>query len=174
MVRLNQSINNLDTRLKVQEGIVHGDIKPANVLIFEDYPRRYVAKVADFGYSTWLAGFDDLIYMPYSPHWTAPEWHRRGFDRASAFKMDVYSFGLLYIWLILYCGRTSKYNQFYEDLRAGEGTSALTKEDVEDLGKLNKEQRQNLKQLFDLTLAFNPEVRCSNFEDIRDLLPLNL
>ena len=38
-------------------GVVHGDIKPQNVLVFKDAVTKKIAvKVADFGYSTLAVG----------------------------------------------------------------------------------------------------------------------
>ena len=129
-----------------------------------------MARVADFGYSTWLGGADDLIYMPRSLHWTAPEWHYRAFNRASAFKMDVYSFGLLCLWLLFYHGRETRHSRFYEDLKSGEAKSTLACGLIDESSDFSDEQRKNLRQLFDLSLTIDPAVRCSNFEQLRDLL----
>lgn len=40
--------------------IVHGDITPENVLVFNDHS-RVIAKVADFGYSTCFHNRDDWL-----------------------------------------------------------------------------------------------------------------
>ena len=80
--------------------IIHGDIKPQNTLIFDNVFGGYTAKVADFGYSTQYTLPQDLIFMPRSWPWAAPEWHHRGFTPAQATKMDTYSFGML----VLYAG----------------------------------------------------------------------
>ena len=81
--------------------VIHGDIKPENILISKaDNAAAYVAQVIDFGYSTLRT--DQPINMPRSHGWTAPEWHHRGFNYADAEKMDVYSFGLLCLWLFAF------------------------------------------------------------------------
>lgn len=81
-------------------GIIHGDIKPQNVLIFADESDSYTAKLTDFGYSTVFAGETDSISMPKSWPWNAPEYHHRGFKPSAAVKMDVFSLGLLCFWLV--------------------------------------------------------------------------
>ena len=80
------------------EDIIHGDIKPEHILISKaENSAAYVAQVAGFRYST--INTDHPIYTPRSQGWTAPEWHPRGFYYLDAEKMDVYSFGLLCLWL---------------------------------------------------------------------------
>lgn len=80
--------------------VIHGDIKPDNILIFKDDHGRFIPKLADFGFSTLSMQEDDLILLPRSNPWDAPEWHHRGFKFSAAKKIDVYSFGALCLWLI--------------------------------------------------------------------------
>lgn len=76
-------------------------MKPKNVLIFEEGAGSYTAKVADFGFSTYFhEEQEDLIQVPRSVPWTAPEHHVRYFTSQSAKVMDVYSFGMLCLWLL--------------------------------------------------------------------------
>jgi serine/threonine protein kinase len=71
------------------------------VLIFRNGDGTYTAKVADFGFSTHFNSEQgDLIQMPMSMPWTAPEHHSRLFIPESAKVMDVYSFGMLCLWLL--------------------------------------------------------------------------
>jgi serine/threonine protein kinase len=81
--------------------VIHGDLKPHNVLIFQDASGNYIARVGDFGYSSHFQGQDDIVFLPRSVPWAAPEWHHRWFTAMDAKKMDVYSFGLVCLWLIL-------------------------------------------------------------------------
>lgn len=81
-------------------GIIHGDIKPENVLVFTDDSGGYTARVTDFGYSTVFANETDLVSMPKSWPWSAPEHHYRGFKPAAAVKIDIFSLGLLCFWLV--------------------------------------------------------------------------
>jgi serine/threonine protein kinase len=68
-------------------------------LIFRDNLDNYFAKLIDFGYSSGFMGAD-VIMMPRTQPWDAPEYHSRGFERKAAVKMDVYSFGMVCLWLL--------------------------------------------------------------------------
>jgi serine/threonine protein kinase len=89
-------------------GIVHGDIKAENVLIFGDSSKGYVAKLSDFGCSIILdtyrhMGANEEVRLPgLSPPWNAPE----AVDAVPKSQLpftDVYSLGLL-VWRILVFG----------------------------------------------------------------------
>src|SRR5436305_6144975 len=108
-----------------QEDIIHGDIKPENVLIFESDPNRYVAKVADFGYSTRVLSDDELVNMPRTAYWVAPEWHHRGFTTAGAMKMDMYSFGMLCLWVLFYNIQGNVTCDFRNNLDSAKAVSVL-------------------------------------------------
>lgn len=88
--------------------IVHGNVKPQNVLLFDDEPNteKYTnsgsAKLTDFGYSCFGAHDSDLVSLPYSGIWSAPEYHDRGFELRSAKKVDIFSFGLTAVYLLFY------------------------------------------------------------------------
>lgn len=153
-----------------KEGIVHGDIKPANVLIFENGPGQYVARVADFGYSTMFSGVDGLVFMPQSSHWTAPEWHHRAICSTSAVRMDVYSFGMLCLWLLFYHGGKTVHRKIHEDLELVKEPLNLAHHFVIGLTDVSDEQRHLLRQLFELSLAMDPAKRCSNCSQLGHLL----
>jgi len=80
--------------------VIHGDIKPSNILVFSNTQASYTAKVADFGYSTWFRREDNLLLMPRSAPWNAPEHHGQKLQLLDAKRMDVYSFGMLCLWLL--------------------------------------------------------------------------
>lgn len=82
--------------------IIHGDIKPQNVLIFEGEDKEYHARISDFAYSTLYARSEDEIAMPMSEFWHAPEQDReeRLWTSSDAKKMDIFSFGMLSLWFL--------------------------------------------------------------------------
>lgn len=88
--------------------IVHGDLKPENVLIFKEFgsfrepDSKYTAKVIDFGYSTRYADEKHLIRLPISRPWNAPEHTRlnRQWTPEEAKKADIFSAGLLFLWVL--------------------------------------------------------------------------
>lgn len=80
-------------------GVIHGDINPRNILVWHDVRNDGLEVVlADFGFSRFGAT-DDLVKLARSEPWDAPEWHPREFKLKDAKKMDVYSVGLVCLWL---------------------------------------------------------------------------
>lgn len=87
-------------------GVVHGDLKPENVLIFQ-YPDGTIrAKISDFGSATIMSDFtstdgepSSILLPAYTPPWEAPE-VQDAIELASLPKVDVYAFGLLFCYLI--------------------------------------------------------------------------
>lgn len=63
-----------------------------------------VPLISDFGYSTISDYGDDgaSILLPHSRHWSAPEHTYDAVTFEDARKMDVYSMGLLCLWLLFY------------------------------------------------------------------------
>ncbi|KAL4795825.1 hypothetical protein BDV19DRAFT_362137 [Aspergillus venezuelensis] len=88
-----------------EAGVVHGDIKSENVLIF-DTKGAYTAKLCDFGFSVFLADVhEEKARLLGGTHpWTAPEWRRDlPFPHYFLKLTDVYSLGLLF-WRLLMDG----------------------------------------------------------------------
>ncbi|MGH8010634.1 MAG: protein kinase family protein, partial [Candidatus Binatia bacterium] len=77
-----------------KRGIVHGDVKPGNVLVFHHAQQQVVAKLADFSGSIVTVDSRGDKWCPVGgTHvWRAPECY--GSTRYDVFKTDVYSFGL--------------------------------------------------------------------------------
>ena len=54
-------------------GIVHGDVKADNILIFPDETHKYRAKLSDFGYSVVMNKEKDCLSLGGTRPWKAPE-----------------------------------------------------------------------------------------------------
>ena len=89
--------------------IVHGDVKPHNVLVFDttDMYRIQIAKLADFGGSLFELDEDQVATYGGTSIYKAPEKDGRGkykgpqlFTRSQLYPVEVYSFGLT-VWEIL-------------------------------------------------------------------------
>jgi serine/threonine protein kinase len=85
-------------------GIIHGDVKPQNILMFQgpsssNAVKSWVAKLGDFGGAIMDASDNDMdVLRTGTQPWNAPEWkaEMRAIDMK---RTDIYSFGLV-IWSI--------------------------------------------------------------------------
>jgi len=80
-------------------GVVHGDIKPENILIFcSENSGRLLAKVCDFGFSATASSGD--APRGHTEGWTAPECSGENDIRGEAESTrDLYSFGLVSLYV---------------------------------------------------------------------------
>ena len=162
------------------------------MLVFKDaITRETKVKVTDFGYSTLTVGESGVVLLPKSRPWNAPEHHFGGFKADEAKKADVYSFGMLCLW-VLFENRLSDFQQSNPD-----GVTGLISFDVPSfrsrptlLECLKNEGRLEyiannllgsmpnldfnyairLKEIFSLALAHNPAKRASDLARVVGLL----
>jgi serine/threonine protein kinase len=88
-----------------ENGVVHGDVKPENVLMFGDdsSTEKVIPKLADFGYA--LLDGENTSVLPLGTFpWAAPEVGDQNVKRAGLLHADAYSFGLL-VWFVSRVGR---------------------------------------------------------------------
>ena len=85
-------------------GLVHGDIKAENVLVCSGANRKFVAKLADFGFSVVEATETAEVWIGGTNPWRAPE-TKDAIEVKLLRHTDTYSLGLL-IWLIYLDGRS--------------------------------------------------------------------
>ena len=91
------------------QALGHGDVKTANILIFEQPPgsNQYTAKISDLGYSIILGFGDTNARYRGTDLYNAPEIRSEGPQKAQNLNLlgcDVYSLGLL-IWTVFQHGR---------------------------------------------------------------------
>ena len=175
-------------------GVVHGDIKPQNVLVFKDaITGKITVKVADFGYSTLIVGESGKVSLPKSRPWNAPEHHFGEFESQEAKQTDVYSFGMLCLWL-LFGTRLSDIPQtaadgtaelisfnahllgcrtVLEDLKDEDRVEDIAHQLVESTPGLDIEYKIRLKEIFRLTLPLNPGKRTCDLARVIGLLGQN-
>ncbi|KAI1123895.1 hypothetical protein F5Y10DRAFT_285564 [Nemania abortiva] len=82
--------------------IIHGDIKPENILIFPIESGKYEARLTDFGYSSRYMNEEGKLKLPISAPWNAPEVDRHGrlWTPRQARRADLFSTGMLFVWLL--------------------------------------------------------------------------
>jgi serine/threonine protein kinase len=149
--------------------IIHGDIKPENVLIVEDNPGEYHAKLADFGYSTLNMSRqeDASIVLPISWPWSAPEISKEDFclPFLGARAADYFSFGMLCLW-ILFTDKLSDSLERGEDLQKLDELKKdgslksyalqLVTKNISGASELPHEYAEGLSYFFRWTLAHDP------------------
>lgn len=81
-------------------GIIHGDVKPQNILIFEDEKLGFVAKLTDFGSSLLKTDVKEPIMLPYNTDiWQAPEC-QKPLDGSQLIQADTFSLGLVLCYML--------------------------------------------------------------------------
>ena len=166
----------------------HGSIRPANVLIFEGRAGPVYAKLAGFSYAGWATNNkkDTLTKPPQSWLWDPPEYHHRGFNVLGARKLDMCSFGMLCLWLLLFdrpssshLVPTARYESQTWPLDDPKLLDSMKHEDtlrdfagylVKSDRSLPADQRENLERFFMAALARDPERLALNFEDLTSVM----
>ncbi|KAI1090753.1 hypothetical protein F5B19DRAFT_300026 [Rostrohypoxylon terebratum] len=143
--------------------IVHGDIKPQNVLIYTEDDHT-IAKLTDFSYSCFGKTENGIVRLPISAPYQAPEFHHRGFKIKNAKKMDIYSFGMVCFWL-LFREAFERLTREKYDLNRLEIRKSAAELSLE-VDQLTQSHRQSLESLFLHTLCETPEERECDWEKL--------
>lgn len=168
----------------IVKAIVHGDIKPDNVIIFEDKKGGLLAKITDYGFATFaLSVFEqdgplhrDGIYLRNriqltdASYWSSPARHGQGYAFGDAVLEEVYSFGMTCFWTLF-----SQLGAFPSPSRVQEAktTDSIPKLCLElandpELGA-TYDQIKVIQNLFAITVAASSENRAT-LSSILDLL----
>lgn len=180
--------------------MTHGDIKPQNVLVFRHKSGAIFVKLADFGYSGWDMHKSQkiLIKPPRSRPWDAPEYHHRGFSVAQAQLLDIFSFGMLCMWIMfedkLHAGivippespdiecasstvgdysKVFSDQNFTDELKHKGELLTLARRLTGTVKTSTNAQKQSILRFFNLTLAYEPRDRVLNLEELQSLLSLD-
>lgn len=166
----------------------HGDIKPENVLLFMNGSGEWHAKLADFGYAGWAINNEEdvLIKPPRSRPWDPPEYHHRGFTVLGARKLDIYSFGMLCLWVLFFdrsrvgCSVPTDMNSTWswpfhdfkllDNMKRENVLGDFAIDLVRSVEALAANQRENLERFFRSALARDPAERNMDFEELASLL----
>lgn len=126
-VQLNGSILSDNTKLQISLGIasglqalhihgmVHGDLKPENIIMFSDAHTKLIPKLGDFGFAVIEAAEAPEITLGGTRMWRAPESYVRLPTSKLRFT-DIYSFGLV-VWSIALDGTRPSHVLVSENLK---------------------------------------------------------
>ncbi|KAF1992836.1 kinase-like protein [Amniculicola lignicola CBS 123094] len=80
--------------------IIHGDLKPENILVFVNHSQAFIARITDFGYSSWFTDSASSSPLPVSRPWNAPEHDKDKYTFEEAKRMDIFSCALVCLWVL--------------------------------------------------------------------------
>lgn len=112
-----------------------------------------------------------LIYVPKSDPWYAPEHHHRGFSFPHAKKMDIFSFGLFCLWFLFYDPEADSPNRsLLKEQKSANQLPLFVRTLLANMVPPETFSISNLERFFDSALAHLPEERASDLDEILQLL----
>lgn len=144
-------------------GVVHGDIKPQNVLVSESETDGLHSKVTDFGFSTFGLEETDLVRLSGTKGWVHPDQYPHGCRRLTAQKLDIYSLGMLSMWLFLYDVQGYPSDERILELQQS-GKMVETAMRLTDSSRYSDHQKQLLGSLFANTLVHDHDQRFTGLQ----------
>ncbi|KAF9771362.1 hypothetical protein IL306_010989 [Fusarium sp. DS 682] len=169
-------------RFLFSKRVIHGDIKPQNVLVFKDQATdKFTAKVIDFGFSSRYVDDDDLLRLARTPPWDAPELRKyTEVKPIDARRADVFSYGMLCLWILFEQSLSSdditwlQLNSQLETtddlvrlatLKADNKLISFTDQMLER-ENLENEKKEQLQDFFELSLDINPNLRPNTLQHL--------
>jgi serine/threonine protein kinase len=155
-------------------GIVHGDVKPDNILLFPSdavYRRNCpVAKLADFSHTVFESDAKEgmVSWKGFTPQWAAPEVKKETSQTIDLiFRADIYSYGLLF-WQVLMDGVSIDASTRVGDASSKDG---ILEEAFASLAANPKNSNQSLVfQILDWTLHELPQERIPTMKPVLEAL----
>ena len=165
-------------------GIIHGDIKSENVLIFKN-DKGWTAKLIDFGYSCLGTSEHDLVQVVGTRPWQAPETGDQFFKISDARRMDIYMFGILAARTMLSDVMPSTIGEIGKSKSEKEAESLLQR--IEEMKSSDKFLdtvcktlrecevipggfKDSLDRVFQITLQHDSSERCEDFVKVLSIL----
>lgn len=158
---------------------VHGDVKPENFLVF-DVDGKITPKIADLGYAR--NGSDtNTVTLAFSRPWSLGS-QSSGVTMSQAKRMDVYSFGMLCLWLLFltpfemtepimhtHPAKASNHKIFDSAMQTLQQWQSLgilldkCHEIIQNQSDLTDENKTDLMKFFDLSLTSDFSLRDTSF-----------
>ncbi|KAI1293939.1 hypothetical protein F5Y03DRAFT_326883 [Xylaria venustula] len=142
-------------------GIVHGDVKPENILVFprRDADNEFVAKLTDFGHSVFEYSHSKSV-PAFTPQWCAPELSpdesgpkSMGFNEMKL--TDTYSYGLVVLSIML--GRP--FHETISDFKTPKSSGTMLREATELVSKEDREKHDSDLDLATIELLMRRTIR---------------
>ena len=146
--------------------IIHSNIRPNNVLVFKDSQGKFVPKLAGSSSSVIGRSPAEFLCLPQSRPWSAPEWQYRGIRLSDAIKMEIYSFGMLCLF-VFFTERFPESSSRSYDIH---DFASLARDLVATELDLTNDERRDLDVLFSSTLESDPMNRICDLKKLLELL----
>lgn len=155
----------------------------------KDINGNFKAQLIDFGYSCHGMLENDLINIPFSPPWTAPEHEWKDYRFESAEKMDIYSVGMCCAYIIFnknWQKLLQKVNQADHEMGQSAGFASIygnpsqrsnvfdeLLQVTEDMEVPLAKMPFNIVQFLRASLANSPQDRVSNLSSLANIFNNN-
>jgi serine/threonine protein kinase len=170
-------------------GVLHGDLKLSNLLVFREGADSFMVKICDFGSAIISIDFDSetpIRQTAFTPPWDAPE-SLQEIHPDDLYKVDIYCYGLLGCRIFLEGG-----DPFDLKFRAEPPSSELSKDRLKIIRRWKEddivheicksavrtadgvqytdEELEILDRFFDVTVRTDVEDRASEYSEIKTFL----